>query len=86
MHIDNVIFLILSKIAYTKFSVGPLQTKFARFLILQTLSSINLSREKYTFVPMQDFSKSWSDADLYKKYELTNEESAFIEDTIKPME
>lgn len=65
---------------------GYLQTKFARFLILQTLSSINLSREKYTFVPMQDFSKSWSDADLYKKYELTNEESAFIEDTIKPME
>ena len=25
MHIDNVIFLILSKIAYTKFSVGPLK-------------------------------------------------------------
>lgn len=65
---------------------GYLQTKFARFLILQTLSSINLSREKYTFVPMQDFSKGWSDADLYKKYGLTTEESAFIEDTIKPME
>ena len=26
MHIDNVIFLILSKIAYTKFSVGPFET------------------------------------------------------------
>lgn len=65
---------------------GYLQTKFARFLILQTLSSINLSREKYTFVPMQDFSKSWSDVELYAKYGLTSEERAFIEDTIKPME
>ena len=34
MHIDNVIFLILSKIAYTKFSVGPtmnmIQMRFYR--------------------------------------------------------
>lgn len=29
-----------------------LKTKFARFLILQTLSSINLSKEKYGFVPV----------------------------------
>ena len=27
MHIDNVIFLILSKNAYTKFSAGPLSQK-----------------------------------------------------------
>ena len=27
MHIDNVIFLILSKIAYTKFSEGPFEDR-----------------------------------------------------------
>ena len=63
-----------------------LQTKFVRFLILQVISSINLSREKYEFVPMQDFSKTWTDQELYAKYGLTDEEIAFIESMIKPME
>jgi len=63
-----------------------MKTKFVRFLVLQTLSSINLSREKYCFVPMQDFSKSWSDTELYIKYKLSQEEIDFIESIIKPME
>lgn len=63
-----------------------LQTKFVRFLILQTLSSINLSREKYGFVPVQDFTKNWTDELLYSKYKLSPEEISFIEETIKPME
>lgn len=40
----------------------------------------------YRFVPLQDFSKPWTDAELYEKYGLTDEEIAFIESTIKPME
>lgn len=40
----------------------------------------------YQFVPVQDFSESWNDAKLYKKYKLTKEEIAFIESMIKPME
>lgn len=35
---------------------------------------------------MQDFSKPWTDAELYEKYGLTDEEIAFIESMIKPME
>lgn len=61
-------------------------TKFTRFLILQTLSSINLSRDRYEFVPMQDFSKPWTDEELYAKYGLTKDEIDFIESMIKPME
>ena len=34
---------------------------------------------------MQDFSKAWTDAELYEKYGLTDEEIAFIESMIKPM-
>ena len=63
-----------------------LKTRFVRFLLLQTLSSINLSREKYYLVPMQDFSKSWSDDELYKKYNLSLEEITFIESIIRPMD
>lgn len=63
-----------------------LRTSFVRFLILQSLSSINLSREAYILVPVQDFSKDWSDEKLYAKYGLTDEEIAFIESMIRPME
>ena len=40
----------------------------------------------YIFVPLQDFSKPWTDAELYTKYGLTEEEIAFIESMIRPME
>lgn len=62
------------------------KTKFFRFLLLQALTSINISREKFCFVPMQDFSKPWTDEELYKKYDLSQEEIDFIESMIKPME
>ena len=63
-----------------------LRTSFVRFLILQSLSSINLSRDAYVLVPKQDFSKKWDDAALFKKYGLTEEEIAFIDSMIRPME
>ena len=63
-----------------------LKTKFARFLIMQAISSINLSKEKFYFVPIQDFSQSWDDESLYLKYRLSQNEIDFIESTIKPME
>lgn len=63
-----------------------LNTKFARFLLMQAISSINLSKDKFCFVPMQDFSKSWTDKELYVKYGLTEEEIAFIESMIRPMD
>ena len=55
-------------------------------MILQATSSIMITKGSYVFLPTQDFSKPWTDADLYAKYGLTDEEIAFIESTIKPME
>lgn len=63
-----------------------MKTKFFRFLLLQAVSSINLSKDKFIFVPDQDFSKPWTDAELYAKYNLTQEEIDFIESMIKPMD
>ena len=48
-----------------------LSTKFVRFLMLQALTSIMISQSSFQFVPLQDFSRPWTDADLYAKYKLT---------------
>lgn len=40
----------------------------------------------YSFVPLQDFSHPWTDAMLYEKYGLSEDEIAFIESMIRPME
>ena len=63
-----------------------MKTRFFRILILAAASSINLSMDKFVFVPQQDFHESWTDDKLYAKYGITTEERTFIESLIKPME
>jgi len=69
---------------YAENMISYLTTKFSRFLIMQMLASMNMSKSSYSFLPMQDFSRSWTDNELYKKYGLDDEEISFIESTIKP--
>jgi len=38
--------------------------------------------EEQADVPMQDFSKPWTDEELYKKYELTQNEINYIESSV----
>ena len=66
--------------------VSYMSGKLARFLLLQALTSIHITKDKFCFVPVQDFSKLWTDAELYAKYGLSDEEIAFIESMIKPMD
>lgn len=63
-----------------------IKTKFFRFLVATKTTTQSMSLPAYTFIPLQDFSRPWTDADLYEKYDLTEEEIAFIESMIKPME
>lgn len=63
-----------------------LRTKFFRFLLLQALTSQDISRDKFIFVPNQTYNQPWTDEELYAKYGLTDEEIAFIESMIRPME
>ncbi len=63
-----------------------LKTKFARFMHKLAKSSQDATSKTFAFVPLQDFGKSWSDAELYTKYNLTDDEIAFVESMIKPME
>ncbi len=72
-----------------------MRTQFVRFLIGAILLTQNIVRDKFRFVPQQDFTANsdidWSksieeiDAQLYAKYLLSNDEIAFIESMIKPM-
>lgn len=62
-----------------------LKTKFVRFLLMQMLASMNMTKATYCFVPVQDFTKKWSDEMLYKKYNITNEEIEYINSVIRPM-
>lgn len=61
-------------------------TKFFRFFVLFKKNTQNAAKGVYDFVPMQDFSKPWTDEELYAKYGLTDEEIAFIDSMIKPMD
>ena len=63
-----------------------LMTKFARFMHKIAKSSQDATSKTFQFVPLQDFTRPWTDADLYAKYGLTDEEIQFIESMIKPME
>ena len=62
-----------------------LKSKFARFLIAQTLSSINLSKEKFSLVPMVSCPADNIDEYLYKLFSLSNEEIDFVESFIHEM-
>ena len=63
-----------------------MKTKFFRFMVMLKKNTQDAMRAVYEFVPLQDFSHPWTDEMLYKKYNLTEDEIAFIESMIRPMD
>ena len=66
--------------------ISYIKTRLFRFLVLLKKNTQDATSKVYEFVPMQDFSKPWSDEELYKKYGITEDEQKFIESMIRPME
>ncbi|MCM1321912.1 MAG: Eco57I restriction-modification methylase domain-containing protein [Bacteroides sp.] len=66
--------------------ISYIKTKFFRFLVLLRKNTQHAVKAVYQFVPMQNFSKSWTDEELYAKYNLTQDEIDFIESMVRPME
>ena len=48
-----------------------LKTKFVRFLVSLKAMTQHISKAMFNFVPVQDFSKTWTDSELFEKYEST---------------
>lgn len=63
-----------------------IKTKFVRFMIQLTLSSMHIAQKNFSFVPLQNFNVEWTDEKLYKKYGLSKDEITFIESMIRPMD
>ena len=83
----------------TYLAIGPFQTrdeaisalsylkcKLIRFLIQLQKSSQNTTRKVYKFVPTQEWNKQWTDEELYKIYELNEDEICFINKIVRPMD
>ena len=62
-----------------------LATRFARFLISLRKPGQDNIPSTFLWVPQQTWDRTWTDAELYKKYGITGEEQAYIETMIKEM-
>ncbi|MBN2821978.1 MAG: Eco57I restriction-modification methylase domain-containing protein [Coriobacteriia bacterium] len=63
-----------------------LTCRLTRLLVLLHKPSQDTTRKVYTFVPTQEWTKVWTDEDLYEKYGISESEIAFIEKLVRPME
>lgn len=59
--------------------------KLPRFMMRTTYSSVHISKANFIFVPMMDFTQSWTDEMLYSYFGLSDEEIALIEKTMRPL-
>ena len=59
-----------------------LRTRFARFLVSLRKSTQDAPKNVYGFIPDLPLKRTWTDAQLYKRYGLTTAEIAFIESQV----
>jgi len=62
-----------------------MKTKFFRLLV-GIRKNKNMTQDTYSFVPIQDFTKVWTDESLYAKYNLSKNDIDFIEKMISPLD
>ncbi len=74
----------LSKVQ-TESAETYLRSRFARFLLSLRKISQNSTGKNYQWVPQQTWDRTWTDAELYKKYGITKDEQKYIEGMIKEM-
>lgn len=87
-HVHTETYLLLhgfDSIEFAQNFASYMRLKFPRFMMKQTLSSMNISSENFKYVPFLDYSKKWSDQELYKRYGLTLSEINLIESCIREM-
>ena len=63
-----------------------LTCRLTRLLILLHKPSQHITRKVYTFVPSQQWTRRWTDKELYAKYDISDSEIEFIEKVVRPMD
>ena len=66
--------------------ISYMKTKFFRFMMSLIKNTQNISKSVFAFVPVQNLNKPWTDEELYVKYNITEQERAFIDTMIRPFE
>ena len=62
-----------------------INTRFFHFMLTLKKNTQHTTKKVYELVPMQDFSRPWTDKELYEKYQLTQAEIEYIESMVRPM-
>lgn len=62
-----------------------MRTRFFRYMVTIRKKTQDNPSNVFQFVPLQDWSHGWSDAELYKKYHLSLTEIQYIESRVNPM-
>ncbi len=87
IHTESYLLLhAFSKLEEAENFAAYMALKFPRFMMKHTLSSMNISTQNFAFVPFLDYSKKWTDEELYTRYKLDNDEITYVESLIRPME
>lgn len=63
-----------------------IETNFFKVLLYFGKGTMHVTQSVFGLIPLQDFTEPWTDEKLYNKYGLTEDEIAFIESMIRPME
>lgn len=66
-----------------KNAMSYIDTKFFHFFLTLKKNTQDALSGAFEFIPLQDFNESWNDEKLYKKYNITQEEIAFIESMVR---
>lgn len=79
-------YIVLSNnwsLSQAEYILRYIRTKFVRALIQATISSMHITPYSFTYVPIPDFGIEPTDENLYRKYNLSQEDVEYIENSIK---
>jgi site-specific DNA-methyltransferase (adenine-specific) len=65
--------------------VSFLRSRFVRFLVSLRKIAQHNDAGRFAFVPDLPMDREWTDEELYRRYDLTDEDIAFIESQVKDM-
>jgi len=80
---QTFLFFYVGSLAQAESVRSYVATRFVRFLVSLRKITQDATRATYKWVPIQDWDRTWTDADLYAKYGITEDEQEHIESQIR---